>query len=65
MEKLFMSGREAREYLGISASELTKALNNGTLPAARRGSRWRILKEDLDAFAKRMVDSDTERRRGA
>ena len=63
MEKLFLSGREAREYIGISASELTKALNSGELPAAKRGNRWRILKEDLDAFARKMVDSDTERRR--
>lgn len=63
MEKIFMSGREARVYLGISASELSDALNSGSLPASRRGNRWRILKEDIDAYARRMVDEDTERRR--
>lgn len=39
---------EAAEYLGISRNLLTKAMQDGTIPARRVGDRWLISRRVLD-----------------
>lgn len=62
LDKIILSGRQARTLLGISSAEMTRLLNDGEIPAFRRGNRWCVMTVDLEAYAQRMKQEDMERR---
>jgi excisionase family DNA binding protein len=47
-----MNPEEAAEYLRVTPQTVYRRLREGSLPGAKVGGQWRILKEDLDAYLK-------------
>lgn len=63
MEKITVSGREAREILGISAEDMKKLLDSGVIPAMRRGNRWHIPVKSLEEYVITQSEKEAWERR--
>jgi excisionase family DNA binding protein len=57
-----MDIRAASEYLGVSMGTLYRYVNEGKIPAFKRGNRWKFKKTILDSWMERQSAQFEHRR---
>lgn len=63
MEKLFYTPLEVAKLMGIRPETVYILIRSGEMPAMRVGSRFKILKEDFNAWVRSRIDSETQERK--
>ena len=48
--KGLMTAQEVADYLGINEATVRRYLNRGKIKGYRLGNRWRIRREDVEAY---------------
>ena len=49
-DKGLMTAQEVADYLGISEATVRRYLNRGKIKGYRLGNRWRIKRDDVEAY---------------
>jgi excisionase family DNA binding protein len=56
-----LSRSEAADLLGVSGKTIERMINRGELPGFRVGSRWRVLRRDMEAYVERQRAVERQR----
>jgi excisionase family DNA binding protein len=53
-DEMLLSPAQAAETAHVSRMTIQRRIADGTIPAVKRGSRWRIAESDLDRYRQRL-----------